>query len=68
LHKKHLGFSYKNQILHAESVAITDLMKAYGSPLYVYSRTDIENNWREFDQAFGLISTPNLFSFSPVEM
>jgi len=28
-------------------------MDAYGSPLYVYSRTDIENNWREFDQAFG---------------
>lgn len=28
-------------------------MAAYGSPLYVYSRTDIENNWREFDQAFG---------------
>jgi diaminopimelate decarboxylase len=53
LHKKHLGFSYKNQILHAESVAITDLMAVYGSPLYVYSRMDIENNWREFDQAFG---------------
>jgi diaminopimelate decarboxylase len=48
-----LGFSYQNQILHAESVAITDLMDAYGSPLYIYSRTDIENNWREFDQAFG---------------
>ncbi|BAS68352.1 diaminopimelate decarboxylase [endosymbiont of Bathymodiolus septemdierum str. Myojin knoll] len=30
-----------------------ELMDAYGSPLYVYSRTDIENNWREFDQAFG---------------
>ncbi|SMN11915.1 Diaminopimelate decarboxylase [uncultured Candidatus Thioglobus sp.] len=28
-------------------------MAAYGSPLYVYSRTDIENNWHEFDQAFG---------------
>jgi diaminopimelate decarboxylase len=48
-----LGFSYQNQILHAESVAITDLMAVYGSPLYVYSRMDIENNWREFDQAFG---------------
>ncbi|RUM79090.1 MAG: diaminopimelate decarboxylase [Candidatus Thioglobus sp.] len=48
-----LSFSYKNQILHAESVAITDLMATYGSPLYVYSQTDIENNWREFDQAFG---------------
>lgn len=48
-----MGFSYQNQTLHAESVAITDLMDAYGSPLYVYSRTDIENNWRKFDQAFG---------------
>ncbi|CAC9484041.1 Diaminopimelate decarboxylase (EC [uncultured Gammaproteobacteria bacterium] len=28
-------------------------MAVYGSPLYVYSRMDIENNWREFDQAFG---------------
>jgi len=28
-------------------------MASYGSPLYVYSRTDIENNWREFDSAFG---------------
>ncbi len=48
-----MGFSYHNQILHAESVAITDLMATYGSPLYVYSRTDIEDNWRQFDQAFG---------------
>ncbi len=48
-----MGFSYNNQSLHAESVAITDLMASYGSPLYVYSRADIENNWREFDQAFG---------------
>ncbi|MDG2353828.1 MAG: diaminopimelate decarboxylase [Gammaproteobacteria bacterium] len=48
-----MSFSYQNLTLHAESVAITDLMATYGSPLYVYSRHDIENNWREFDQAFG---------------
>ncbi|CAC9950141.1 Diaminopimelate decarboxylase (EC 4.1.1.20) [uncultured Gammaproteobacteria bacterium] len=48
-----MSFSYQNNTLHADSVAITELMDAYGSPLYVYSRTDIENNWREFDQAFG---------------
>ncbi len=48
-----MGFSYQNHILHAESVPITDLMDAYESPLYVYSRTDIEHNWRELDQAFG---------------
>jgi diaminopimelate decarboxylase len=39
-------------------------MKAYGSPLYVYSRTDIENNWREFDQAFG--AHPHLVCYAEV--
>ncbi|CAB9543048.1 Diaminopimelate decarboxylase (EC, partial [Bathymodiolus brooksi thiotrophic gill symbiont] len=48
-----MSFSYQNNTLHADSVAISELMDTYGSPLYVYSRTDIENNWREFDQAFG---------------
>ncbi|HIM95143.1 MAG TPA: diaminopimelate decarboxylase, partial [Gammaproteobacteria bacterium] len=57
-----MSFSYKNQILHAESVPITDLMETYGSPLYVYSQTDIENNWREFDQAFG--SHPHLVCYA----
>ena len=28
-------------------------MAHYGSPLYVYSRSAIEDNWREFDHAFG---------------
>jgi diaminopimelate decarboxylase len=46
-------FSFQNKILHAESVSVTDLMAAYGSPLYIYSRAEIEANWREFDQAFG---------------
>ncbi|MEO1890862.1 MAG: diaminopimelate decarboxylase [Candidatus Thioglobus sp.] len=57
-----MSFSYKNQILQAESVAITDLMATYGSPLYVYSQTDIENNWREFDAAFG--SHPHLVCYA----
>ncbi|RUM76281.1 MAG: diaminopimelate decarboxylase [Candidatus Thioglobus sp.] len=57
-----MSFSYKNQILQAESVAITDLMETYGSPLYVYSQTDIENNWREFDAAFG--SHPHLVCYA----
>ena len=30
-----------------------DLMAQYGSPLYVYSRTEIEQNWQQFDEAFG---------------
>jgi diaminopimelate decarboxylase len=37
-------------------------MATYGSPLYVYSQTDIENNWREFDVAFG--SHPHLVCYA----
>lgn len=55
-------FSFQNNILHAESVSVTDLMAAYGSPLYIYSRADIEDNWREFDQAFG--SHPHLICYA----
>ena len=46
-------FSFKNQALYAESVAVTDLMVEYGSPLYIYSRGQIVSNWQQFDQAFG---------------
>jgi diaminopimelate decarboxylase len=46
-------FSFQNKALHAESVAVIDLMVEYGSPLYIYSRSQIESNWQQFDQAFG---------------
>ena len=46
-------FSFKNKALYAESVAVTDLMVEYGSPLYIYSHGQIVSNWQKFDQAFG---------------
>ena len=46
-------FSFQNNALYAESVPVMDLMAQYGSPLYVYSRTEIERNWQQFDRAFG---------------
>jgi len=46
-------FSFKNKALYAESVAVTDLMEQYGSPLYIYSRSQITSNWQQFNQAFG---------------
>ena len=45
-------FSFKNNALYAESVAVTDLMVEYGSPLYIYSRAQIVSNWQQFDRAF----------------
>ena len=46
-------FSFQKNALYAESIPVMDLMAQYGSPLYVYSRTEIEQNWQQFDEAFG---------------
>jgi len=55
-------FSFKNKALYAESVAVTDLMVEYGSPLYIYSRGQIVSNWQQFDEAFG--SHPHLICYA----
>lgn len=46
-------FHYQHNQLMAEQVSLTDLAKQYGTPLYVYSRTELEKRWQAFDQAFG---------------
>jgi len=46
------SFSFQNKVLHAESVSVTDLMAEYGSPLYIYSRSQIEFNWQQFENSF----------------
>lgn len=51
------AFSLKDngqtQSLYAEDVSLATLAKEYGTPLYVYSRTEFEQRWSAFDQAFG---------------
>tara|TARA_B110000967_G_scaffold207953_1_gene258645 strand:+ start:206 stop:1459 length:1254 start_codon:yes stop_codon:yes gene_type:complete len=47
------SFHFQNKKLHAESVPISDLMALYGSPLYIYSKNQIEFNWQQFDKSFG---------------
>ncbi len=41
---------------------MVDLLASYGSPIYVYSQTDVEQNWHEFDQAFG--THPHLICYA----
>jgi len=36
---------------YIEEVSLKDLAKAYGTPLYVYSGSEIINNWRQYDSA-----------------
>ncbi len=55
-------FSYIDQQLHAENVCLTTLAKVHGTPLYVYSKTEFERRWTEFDQAFG--AQPHLVCYA----
>ncbi len=45
-------FQARNNTLHAEQVSLETLAKSYGTPLFVYSKTELENRWHAFNQAF----------------
>jgi diaminopimelate decarboxylase len=45
-------FTYQQQRLHAEQCALDKLAAQYGTPLYVYSRAQIEANWQQFAAAW----------------
>ena len=47
------SFNFQNNNLYAESVLVSDLVRFYGSPLYIYSKTQIEFNWNLFKKSFG---------------
>ncbi len=55
-------FNYQNQALFAENVSVDQLAQTYGTPLYVYSKTEFEQRWKMFDQAFG--AQPHLVCYA----
>lgn len=46
-----MSFDYRDGVLHAESVALPDLARAYGTPLYVYSKQAITRAYQGYAQA-----------------
>jgi diaminopimelate decarboxylase len=44
-------FLYKDGILHAEDVAIPEIVAAVGTPFYVYSTATLTRHYRLFDEA-----------------
>ncbi len=44
-------FQYRNSELHCEDVALTKIADEVGTPVYVYSRSDIERAYKAFDAA-----------------
>lgn len=55
-------FLYRNGVLHAEDVAISDIAEQVGTPFYVYSTATLERHWRLFDEA--LSPLPHLVCFA----
>jgi len=45
-------FTYRDNQLYAEDVALTEIAAAHGTPCYVYSRATLERHWHAFNQAF----------------
>lgn len=55
-------FNYRDAVLHAEDVPLTDIASRFGTPCYVYSRATLERHWRAFDRAFR--DHPHLICFA----
>lgn len=45
-------FHYRDGVLHAEDVALTDIAAEIGTPFYCYSRATLERHYRVFAEAF----------------
>lgn len=55
-------FDYREEILHAEQVPLTEIAARHGTPCYVYSRATLERHWHAFDDAFD--DRPHLVCFA----
>ena len=44
-------FDYKNNQLHGEDIAVSDIAAQYGTPCYIYSRKTFERHYLAFAQA-----------------
>ena len=44
-------FIYKDGVLHAEDVSLTDIAAQVGSPFYVYSTATLQRHYQVFDEA-----------------
>jgi diaminopimelate decarboxylase len=61
-HSKH--FQYQQNQLMAERLPVAELAQQFGTPLYVYSRAELEEKWQAFDQAFQAHQQPHLVCYA----
>lgn len=55
-------FRYKNNELYAEDVPVTELVAAFGTPLYIYSYNTLLRHFRAYDNAFD--GVPHIICFA----
>ncbi len=55
-------FKYRNNELYCEEIPITEIVRAVGSPFYLYSDATIRQHFRAFDGAFDGINHLTCFS------
>lgn len=47
-----MSFEYKSNQLFAERLSVSDIAKKHGTPAYIYSKKQFEDNYTEFKNAF----------------
>jgi len=57
-----MGFQRKNGELYCESIPLTAIAAKYGTPTYIYSRTELIQQFSKFDKAFK--ENPHLICFA----
>jgi len=50
-------FKWRNEALYVEGIPLADLAAKYGTPAYIYSRSAIEDAYRQYEKAFRTIPT-----------
>lgn len=55
-------FEYRDGELWAEGVRVGELVEAYGTPLYIYSKKTLERHFKAFDTALGGLEHLTCFS------
>jgi diaminopimelate decarboxylase len=56
------GYSYHRDRLWLENVPLEDVLKGAGSPVYVYSRARVLENYQRFDEGFSAFAHQVLFA------
>lgn len=55
-------FAYKKNALHIENVPLEKIARDFGTPVYCYSATRIEENFDAYDRAMRRVTSPDRFT------